>query len=126
MPAPLREADVVDEDVEAAEGLDGAGDDRLDAVGGREIGGDGEHAGSARSAPASVVSSAAASASAASPRAQIVTRQPSATSARALASPRPLLEPVTMATLSGQLQVHRDAQRPPRPVRSFSVQSNGE
>ena len=34
------------------------------------------------------------------PRAQMHTRQPSATSARALASPSPRLEPVTTATLS--------------------------
>src|SRR5205085_2775899 len=43
-------------------------------------------------------SSAAAAASAASPRAQMVTRHPSVTSARALARPSPLLEPVTIAT----------------------------
>src|SRR5471030_2209953 len=51
-------------------------------------------------APASALSSAAASCSFASPRAQIVTRQPSATSARAVARPSPLLDPVTIATLS--------------------------
>ena len=41
----------------------------------------------------------AASARASSPRAEMQAWQPSATSARALASPRPRLEPVTMATL---------------------------
>ena len=44
--------------------------------------------------------SRAASASRSSPRAQMHTRHPSATSARALASPRPRLAPVTTAILS--------------------------
>src|SRR6186997_2555770 len=44
--------------------------------------------------------STAAAASCSDPRAQMHTRQPSATSARALASPSPRLEPVTIAILS--------------------------
>ena len=73
-----------------------------------EIGGDGQHPSRAVGAGERLSASAAASASAASPRAQIVTRQPSSTSARALARPRPLLEPVTMATLSGRVaEIHR-------------------
>ena len=62
------------------------------------------------------------------------TRQPSATSARALASPSPRLEPVTMATLSvsprsmNHSHCHFEHsltfQFPRPPVRSFSRQSN--
>ena len=93
------EPDVVDEDVEAAEGLDRSRDRRASTPAAvATSAATGQHA--IGVAPASARSSAAASASRASPRAQIVTRQPSATSAAALASPRPRLEPVTMATLS--------------------------
>ena len=92
-----RAADVVHEDVEAAERLDASVDDQLDARRGGHVRLHGrDHAG--RFAAAST--SSAASASCSSPRAQMQTRQPSATSARALASPSPRLEPVTTATLS--------------------------
>src|SRR4051812_1510427 len=60
------------------------------------------------SAPPIAVKTPAPSASAPSPRAQIVTRHPSSTSARAEARPRPLLDPVTMAI---------------RPLRSRSISS---
>src|SRR6185503_6540930 len=55
---------------------------------------------STRSVPPGLVRSrSTASAIPASPRAQTVTRHPSSTSAVAMASPRPRVEPVTMATL---------------------------
>src|SRR5438874_4739271 len=58
---------------------------------------------------ARVPNSAAAALRAASPRPQIVTRQPSATSARALAKPSPLLDPVMMAILSASWRSIRSA-----------------
>jgi hypothetical protein len=70
---------------------------------------------------AAASTSRAASASVSAPRAHRHTRQPDETSDRALASPRPRLEPVTIATLSVSPKSMRYWARPP--VRSFRLQS---
>src|SRR3954471_6819450 len=67
---------------------------------------------------AAASTSSAASASCSAPRAQRQTRQPSATSERALARPSPRLEPVTTATLSvSPKSITWRARAIPRPLR---------
>ncbi len=70
---------------------------------------------------AAAASSSAACDSASSPRAEMHTWQPSATSARALASPSPRLEPVTIATLPWSPRSMAPGQAVGRPERKSSM-----
>ena len=90
-------ADVVDEDVDAAETSRASASTTSSAPAVVETSASTASTASSRGA-ACRSSVAAASSSASAPRAQSTTRAPSSTSARADARPRPLLEPVTIAT----------------------------
>ena len=85
MPAASGEPDVVDEDVEAAEGLDGSHHDVGDAFVGRHVSLDGQHRAESRRQRSAALRSPPASP--ASPRAQMVTLQPSCSRAMAVAKP---------------------------------------
>ena len=101
---PRDEADVVDQDVDAAKGLDRRVDHRLHAVGRADVRRD--RAARAGGAAVSAIATARVAASVSRARAQTMTRHPSAASACALAKPSPRLEPVTIATCLS-VQVHR-------------------
>ena len=122
MVGAAREADVVDEDVEAAEGLDGPGDHGLHALGRRQVGRDGQHAiGVARQRSRS---SPPLRRAALRPRAQIVTRQPSSTSAGRDGQPEAAARAGDDGDLVGELRSMSCDCRPRspaclRPVRSF-------
>ena len=114
------DADVVDEDVQPAEGFDRAGDDGLHPLGGRQIGGDGQHAIGAVCPGERLQGRGGVG----EPRfAARANRHPAAfVDQRARAGePEPLAGTSDEGDFILELEIHY---RPPRPVRSLSVQSN--
>ena len=115
-------ADVVDEHVEAAERRDGLLDQSCDARVGRDVRLHGEDRLRRRPPPHSIGRRRQPLA----PRAQMTTRQPSATSARALASPArgSAGHDGDLVSESRGPSLLRLRRQTGRPVRSFSRQSN--